>query len=458
MKKIFTIAAALLASFSLMADELCSASLNGITSNSNTTGVAQTGCTMKWNSVTSSGSDVVTIGEISYYKMSGSSSYVQLILDGDAAFEDGDVLIVTACSNNNSGKNITYALKSDGGNKADAVNATNAAAVEVPYTLVAADIEEDGSIKIFRGGNSNIRFGSFKVTREVSTEPALRADKESMDLFVSPIVTNPSATVNFIGKNLTPGEHAITVPNLAGLTVTPASVTVGEDGKLNAEVTIAYASDVDVEAASTSVSLVIDEVEASVTINYGAISQLCGELIKATARQVVSGVIGGTVDTNLGAADAVKLDKKKYFGLVLAAGTFAEGDTLVIDITAAADLGNCMIYSDNAGTDLIYDEGITYTKADAEVPVICPTGLKKIVLPATINGKSSVYLYRQNDALHEWNVTFASLSVIRPCEEGPSTAIDNTEASVKAVKRIVNGQLFIEKNGVIYNAQGAIVK
>lgn len=38
------------------------------------------------------------------------------------------------------------------------------------------------------------------------------------------------------------------------------------------------------------------------------------------------------------------------------------------------------------------------------------------------------------------------------------TAIDNTDAAVKATKRVINGVLFIEKNGVLYNAQGAIVK
>ena len=38
------------------------------------------------------------------------------------------------------------------------------------------------------------------------------------------------------------------------------------------------------------------------------------------------------------------------------------------------------------------------------------------------------------------------------------TAIENAEEAVKAVKFFQNGQLFIEKNGVIYNAQGAIVK
>ena len=39
-----------------------------------------------------------------------------------------------------------------------------------------------------------------------------------------------------------------------------------------------------------------------------------------------------------------------------------------------------------------------------------------------------------------------------------ATGIDNTDAEVKSVKFFENGQLFIEKNGVIYNAQGVVVK
>ena len=42
--------------------------------------------------------------------------------------------------------------------------------------------------------------------------------------------------------------------------------------------------------------------------------------------------------------------------------------------------------------------------------------------------------------------------------KSPATALDNAADEVKAVKRIENGQLFIEKNGVIYNAQGAVVR
>ncbi|MBQ6763659.1 MAG: hypothetical protein IJP45_00570 [Paludibacteraceae bacterium] len=42
--------------------------------------------------------------------------------------------------------------------------------------------------------------------------------------------------------------------------------------------------------------------------------------------------------------------------------------------------------------------------------------------------------------------------------EGDATALINTDAEVKAVKVIRNGQLLIEKNGVLYNAQGNVVK
>ncbi len=42
--------------------------------------------------------------------------------------------------------------------------------------------------------------------------------------------------------------------------------------------------------------------------------------------------------------------------------------------------------------------------------------------------------------------------------ENSATALDNTADELKAVKRIENGQLVIEKNGVRYNAQGQIVR
>jgi hypothetical protein len=40
-------------------------------------------------------------------------------------------------------------------------------------------------------------------------------------------------------------------------------------------------------------------------------------------------------------------------------------------------------------------------------------------------------------------------------EFGIATGINNAEEAVKTVKVLRNGQLFIEKNGVLFNAQGA---
>ena len=55
-------------------------------------------------------------------------------------------------------------------------------------------------------------------------------------------------------------------------------------------------------------------------------------------------------------------------------------------------------------------------------------------------------------------VTLVIKREVECSDDDVPSALGNTEAEVKAVKRIVNGQLLIEKNGVLYNAQGAIVK
>ena len=53
-----------------------------------------------------------------------------------------------------------------------------------------------------------------------------------------------------------------------------------------------------------------------------------------------------------------------------------------------------------------------------------------------------------------WTFETNTLSIAFPIGDG----IDNTAVETKAIKRIVNGQLFIEMNGVLYNAQGTIVR
>ena len=69
-------------------------------------------------------------------------------------------------------------------------------------------------------------------------------------------------------------------------------------------------------------------------------------------------------------------------------------------------------------------------------------------------GDYTIYFRPEGNA--EWAYTYFELVKKEPVD--PQEGIDNTNAAVKAVKMVRNGQLLIEKNGVLYNAQGVIVK
>ena len=135
-------------------------------------------------------------------------------------------------------------------------------------------------------------------------------------------------------------------------------------------------------------------------------------------------------------------------------GKYCQGPTIMFNTTVAGTLE--VVYS-HTGNDkpesdrrFLAVNGVNY--GDGTVTASSNTTTGNIAIEAgdvVINGK----LAEGDDVkyLRIYKITFTKAG------EWP-TAIDNTEAEVKAVKVIRNGQLFIEKNGVIYNAQGAVVK
>lgn len=144
---------------------------------------------------------------------------------------------------------------------------------------------------------------------------------------------------------------------------------------------------------------------ASSPIVLKALGSLSGELIKATlsdgTHATVTGLIGGTADAGL--SNSRKMDKGKYLGITLASGAFAEGDTVIISLSAAGQNYPCL-FADKAKETLLFlaDE----TSSDL---------VYKIVLPAAANGLSSLYFVRDaDDATYKWNPTFSSVSVVRP--------------------------------------------
>ena len=130
-----------------------------------------------------------------------------------------------------------------------------------------------------------------------------------------------------------------------------------------------------------------------------------GEIIKATLTSgtaaTVTGIIGGTADVSL--SSSKKMDKGKYFGITLASGNFKEGDTVVITMTTAGSNYPCL-FADKERTNCLFLA--TETSTDLEY---------KIVLPATADGLSSLYLARDgDDATYKWNPVLSSMAVVRP--------------------------------------------
>jgi hypothetical protein len=253
--------------------------------------------------------------------------------------------------------------------------------------------------------------------------PTLAVDPASVNLKATAAEPADTAKVTFSGTHLTPGTYNLTIPNLAGLTVAPQSVTVAADSTLNAEVTIVYTSAVNVAAAATEISLAIDTLNAKVTINYGALTNLCGVLIKAvhtgSKTADVTGIVGGTVDKNI-ASDGKFSGAGKFWGLTLADGvTFAEGDILNVHVSTAAGQGTIAIYADKNGETLLYN-----TQTVGEV------GDNLIELPAALDGRATFYICRTSD--NNWNGYVDTISVTRDCSTEPRLAVSPEFVRLKA--------------------------
>ncbi|MBQ9340403.1 MAG: hypothetical protein IJS13_08750 [Paludibacteraceae bacterium] len=311
---------------------------------------------------------------------------------------------------------------------------------------------------------------SISVIRPVDDgNPRLSASVEEVNLNVTAENANPTATVVFSGKNLAAGNYALTVPNVAGLSVEPASVTVGENGKLNATVTLTYASDVDVDAATAEIKLTIGELEAAVAINYSAVHAKAYMTSVNFEQQILTNGLKVNRDLLLAAANiaAVNIDaldslndekanrNYPYLGLKMKkedarlSGWLTQGSTVKVrfgnvganfkvavngaeQTLSADDYANATVDDAN---ELVY----TASDADAYIEIICGSTKTLVVKQIMIDEDIQAVVLPESPV-------------------NPDTAIDDVNAEVGAVKFVENGQIYILKNGVRYNALGAAVK
>ena len=391
MKKLFTLAAALLASFSLA---WAQTEIFSFTATSSTTAIGTYPATngsavLSGGAHATGGSNEITVDNQTYYKFNSSTKWTFTLTEGTFAVDDV-ISLKGACnaSSDKSGKGFKLA-----GSIVVTGNFPKNTANTLTYTIQENDGIAGKSSFTLERNDSDIKFGTITVTRQAAE-------------------TNPVASVTIEGPTSGTKDYKATFSATTDVKADAYKWFVNEAEQVGAtaktfEFTPAAAGNYSIVCKARNANNTTDEWIASSPIAFKAVSSLCGEIIKATltsgSAATVTGLIGGTADVSL--SSSKKMDKGRYFGITLASGAFQEGDTVVIVMTTAGSNYPCL-FGDKEKTKLLYLA--TETSSDLEY---------KIVLPAEANGLTSLYLVRDaDDTNYKWNPVLASMSVIRPAQ------------------------------------------
>lgn len=411
MKKIFTFAAALLASAAMMAEPIFGpftlTSTNNVKDQVNeVTG----GNAVVTTAFATGGSNEITIEDQTFYKFN-SSSAIKCSLADAATFAEGDsieVIVASNASKKTTGIKLNNAIDVKG-------EIPGGQTAKFSYIVTAEDgIAGQNSFTINRY-NSDSKFGTVTVFRENVTP--------STDPVTAAVIS---------------GETACAVGGSVELTCTAAKATTYQwyvggaaiDGATAKKYTFAptAAGEFSFTCAASNEYTATPVVSAAHVVSVTDPASACGELIKATLKggtsADMSGAIGGTFDTNLGSGK-YKLDKGKYIGIKLAAGTFMAGDVVTITMTTAGQNYPCL-FGDKDRTNCLF----LATEVSTELEY-------QITLPAGANGLTALYLSRGDDTdAYKWNPTVSSISVTRSCEASSNAEIASLTINGEAVEAV----------------------
>lgn len=346
------------------------------------------------------------------------------------------------------------------------------ASVEQAIGIATAPVEA-GTVYVWADDNVGVYGITFEASAPIS-EPWIAFSKEEISLKVTPFVATAEAELTLKGGNLTAGTYDLTLPTVTGLTITPTSVTVAEDGALNETITLSYTSDVNVEAASAVLALTISELTASTTINYSA-------NVDVLTQTVVTEDI--TWDwANAGTADVVFTETSKPSKtdtIVLAnVGGIAndanfnsqalsvrgeymfrkefncfQGDYISFNVEKAGTVkvvfSNTNKRDANKGlgrvlhiNDVPTNDSTLNVTAVTSQPIAIPAG--KVTITSKMPSQPDAYQY-----LRIYSIIY---TMDKSGDIGSS--LNQAQVEAKAVKVVRNGQLLIIRDGKTYTAQG----
>ena len=370
MKKLLSILTLLLCfSSGVWADDvLCSAQVpTGQTGTfSNTEGLPQTNCTLYYSGL-QGGSNAVTVGGVDYYKLGSNDAYVQLKLQ-EGSFQVGDVLIATVTSNGgSSAKTVNIKVNS---HNSGTVSVKGTETKNINYTLVAGDIESDGSIKIYRGSSnsSNLRVAVFSVTGIRKT-----------------VATQAYAGVKKGTTTLTENTDFTKVGNVITLASTHKTTAAPTDVKLINHKTFTDSStedeDVDVVFGATASegyftgTATIALTTYTVKVPHDATPSLVAD--KANITVTSAKIATGTAKIHLSGVNLAGTNVTLAFASTVAG--------LSIDKTSVAIAGGAV----DTDVTVSYKSNVDVAEANVNL-TISTTGVSDIVIPVTYSSTAAV--------------------------------------------------------------------
>ena len=181
-------------------------------------------------------------------------------------FLAGDEVVIVASTLNDATAATIYSDKG--------TNLLGSAAFDEGTLTATFELPSDEeAVYVYRTSSScNPAIASITVNRPCDDgEAKLNVSPASIELAATAKNNGKAeAKVKFTGKHLTAGTYNLVLTEVTGLSVNPTSVTVDADGKLAAEVTVAFESAVDVLGANGELSLTIGELTKKVDIAYSA--------------------------------------------------------------------------------------------------------------------------------------------------------------------------------------------
>lgn len=406
MKKLCTLITLLVAIVTgAQADEtLFSADLSTVTSSNRSSGSVDDGDrgTLIWSAINSGNKDFE--GKTCWKFDAG--TYVTLSLK-NGSFQAGDKLTVGFGNQNSSNKEIGFRLKNNSTGNEQKGTVSGNTFTTMTYELVAADIEDDGSIKIYRGGanGSDARFYSFSVTglrKTVATQEYAGVKKGDATLTE--------------GTDFTKAENVITLASAYKTTVAPTDVklinhkTYTDSSTEDVDVDVTFGATASEGFFSGSVLIGLTEYTVKVPFDNTptleadktSVSVTSSKIATGTATIHISGVnlTGATVDLALASAvEGLSLDKTS------------------IDVAEGAV---------NADVTVSYKSLVDVAEANVNL-TISSTGVADIVIPVTYSSTEAVTTITDVTEATTWDFSTASEANIASPDTNNNVPFANAE-------------------------------